>query len=103
MDQQVKNKKTLKGISNGKDIKHEDYLSTFQTNELLKKEVISLRSIDRRLSALKQSTIALTSMYDKKHLVDSTRCVPFGYQVEASRPLEEIEDAVEEIEDELLD
>ena len=73
-NQQVKNKKSpQKGGSKviaKKEIPRENYLTTLQTNELVKTDVISIRSIDHQLYTLKQSRTALTVMYDKMHVVE---------------------------------
>ena len=46
------------------DIKFDDYLKTLRTNSLVKKDVVSIRSMNHQLYTLNQPKIALTSFYD---------------------------------------
>jgi hypothetical protein len=50
--QEVKNKKTLKGVSNvvvKKDISHDDYETVLNTDKPINKEVTSIRSFNHQL------------------------------------------------------
>ena len=85
LSQQVSNKRTSQGVNE-------------EVVKSIKKEVINTRSIDHQLFTLTQTKIALTSMYDKMHLVDSIYCVICGHGVEAPRSVEELE-----LEDETID
>ena len=79
----VKKKKPLKEVSKvvvKKEISHNDYVKTLQTNEIFKRDVTSIRSFNHQLYILKQSKIALTSFYDKMKLVGENNCSPFGYK-----------------------
>jgi hypothetical protein len=47
LDERIKNKKTLKGLSkfiSQNDIKHDDYVKTLQTNAMVKKQVVSMQT-----------------------------------------------------------
>ena len=74
--------KKLKGASRAtikKEIKFEDYLETLRTNRLVKKDVVSIRSLNHQLYTLNQQKIALTSFYDKCILLNEVDLIPFGY------------------------
>ena len=43
------------------------------------KTITSIRSFNQQLFTYVQKKTALTSFYDKKHMVDNNTCVPFGY------------------------
>ena len=78
----LKNKKTLKGVSKAvvkNEITHADYERVYETNEPLKKHVTSLGSFNHNVVTDKAKKVALTSFYDKMHMVDANTCVPFGY------------------------
>jgi hypothetical protein len=80
---EVKNKKTLKGVSKTvvkKEIDHNDYVHVLETNEKIDKTVTSIRSFNHQLFTYAQNKTALTSFYDKMVMTDSNTCVPFGYQ-----------------------
>ena len=79
-----KNKKTLKGVSKAvvkNDIEHNDYVDVISTNNVIKKDVVSIRSFDHQLYTYKQPKIALTSFYDKMCMVSENDCLPFGYRL----------------------
>ena len=46
---------------------------------MVKKDVISIRSLDRQLYTLNQQKIALTSLCDKCILLSEVDCIRFGY------------------------
>ena len=101
LDQQHRNKNTLKGVSKvvvKREIQHDDYVNTLQTNEAPQKYVISIRIINHQLYTLKQTMTALTTMYDHMKMVDQINCIHFGYGIQVSRFVEE-----PDIEDELFD
>ena len=78
----MKNKKTLKGVSRAvvkNELTHQDYEQVFNTNIPLKKTVTSIRSFNHNVVTFGAEKFALTSFYDKMHMVDSNTCVPFGY------------------------
>ena len=80
---EIKNKKTLKGVSKvvvKNEIKHSDYVNTLKTNEIARRNVVSIRSFNHQLYTYKQNKIALTSFYDKMKMIDHINCVPYGYQ-----------------------
>jgi hypothetical protein len=84
LNNEVKNKKTLKGVSKTvvkKEINHKDYVHVLETNEKIDKTVTSIRSFNHQLFTYVQNKTALTSFYDKMHMVDNNTCVPFGYNV----------------------
>jgi hypothetical protein len=79
---EVKNKKTLKGVSKTvvkKEIDHKDYVHVLETNEKIDKTVTSIRSFNHQLFTYVQNKTALTSFYDKMHMIDSNHLVPFGF------------------------
>ena len=81
---EVKNKKTLKGVSKTvvkKEIDHKDYEHVLKTDEKIDKTVTSIRSFNHQLFTYVQNKTALTSFYDKMHMIDNNTCVPFGYNV----------------------
>ena len=78
----VKNKKTLKGVSKvvvKKQITHDDYETVLNTDKPINKEVTSIRSFNHQLFTYVQDKTALTSYYDKMKMTDRNTCVPFGY------------------------
>ena len=78
----IKNKKLLKGVSTAvvdKDITHENYVNTLQTNDSLVRNVSRIVSKDQQLYTIEQPKVALTSFYDKMKLLNSVDCVPYGY------------------------
>ena len=78
----VKNKKVLKGVSKTvvkKEIDHKDYVHVLNTDEKIDKTVTSIRSFNHQLFTYVQNKTALTSFYDKMHMVDNNTCVPFGF------------------------
>ena len=78
----VKNKKVLKGVSKTvvkKEIEHKDYVHVLNTDEKIDKTVTSIRSFNHQLFTYVQNKTALTSFYDKMHMVDNNTCVPFGF------------------------
>ena len=80
---QTINKKVLKGVSKAvvkNEITYNDYVNVLQKNEVLKKDVTSLRSFNHQLYTYRDNKIALTSYYDKMKMLDSINCVPFGYK-----------------------
>ena len=62
-----------------KEIDHKDYVHVLETNEKIDKTVTSIRSFNHQLFTYVQNKTALTSFYDKMHMIDSNTCVPFGY------------------------
>ena len=62
-----------------KEIKHDDYVNVIETNEALKKEVVSIRSFNHQLYTFKQQKIALTSFYDNMQMIDNSNCITYGY------------------------
>ena len=82
LDERTETSKKLKGASTTvikKDIKLDKYLNTLRTNRLIKKDVVSIRSMNRQVYTLNQPKIALTSFYDKCMLLNEVDCIPFGY------------------------
>ena len=80
--QEVKNKKTLKGVSKvvvKKEIKHQDYETVLNTDKPINKTVTSIRSFNHQLFTYVQNKTALTSYYDKMKMTDRNTCIPFGY------------------------
>ena len=79
---EVKNKKTLKGVSKTvvkNEIKHDDYVQVFNTDESISRKVTSIRSFNHQLFTYVQEKTALTSIYDKMKMIDSNTLIPFGY------------------------
>ena len=79
---ETKNKKVLKGVSKTvvkNEIEHKDYVHVLETNEPISKTVTSIRSFNHQLFTYVQNKTALTSFYDKMHMVDNNTCVPFGF------------------------
>ena len=75
-------RRTLKGLSQvviKKEIKHDKYANVTETNEALKKEVVSIRSFNHQLYTCKQHEIALTLFYDKMQMIDNINSIPYGY------------------------
>ena len=71
---EIKSKKTFKGESKvvvKKEIKHDDYVHAIETNEALRKEVVSISSFSHQLYSFKQQKIALTLFYDKMKMIDN--------------------------------
>ena len=62
-----------------KEIKLDDYLNTLRTNRLVKKDVVSISSMNHQLYTLNQPKLALASFYDKCTLLNEVDLVPFGY------------------------
>jgi hypothetical protein len=82
LDFEMKNKKTCKGVSKvvvDKEINNDDYKEVLNTNSILRKDVISIRSFNHKVFTIKQYKVALTSFYDKMRLESPIECVPFGY------------------------
>ena len=78
-----KDKKTRKGVQKSvvkKDITHAEYLKVLKTGETLSKEVIGFRSDNHVIYTTKTKKKALTSWYDKMHMIDEINNVPFGYK-----------------------
>ena len=72
----------MKGVSKTvvkKEIEHKDYEHVLETNEPISKTVTSIRSFNHQLFTYVQNKTALTSFYDKMHMVDYNTCVPFGF------------------------
>ena len=70
----IKSKKTLKGVSKvvvKKEINRDDYVNDIETNEALKKEVVSIRSVNHQLYTFKQQkkpdTVLLQDANDLQH------------------------------------
>jgi len=79
---EVKNKKTLKGVSKTtvkKEICHADYVNVLTTDKTEKRNVCSIRSFNHELFTFVQEKVALTSYYDKMKMLDYNTCVPFGF------------------------
>ena len=80
---EIKNKKTLKGVSKvvvKNEIKHSDYVNTLKTNEIARRNVVSIRSFNHQLYTYEQEKIALTSFYAKMKMLEHINCVPCGCQ-----------------------
>ena len=78
-----KNKKTLKGVSKAvvkNDIQHTDYVDVISKNNVVSKDVVSIRSFNHQLYTYTASKIALTSFYDKMCMINNIDCLPFGYK-----------------------
>ena len=76
------NTKKLKGVSKvvvKNEITHEDYNNVIETNEVIKRDVISIRSFNHQIYTNKMTKVALTSYYDKMKMINEIDCVPFGY------------------------
>jgi len=79
---EVKNKKTLKGVSKTtvkKEICHADYVNVLTTDKTESRNVCSIRSFNHELFTFVQEKVALTSYYDKMKMLDYNTCVPFGF------------------------
>ena len=73
-EQTIKNQKALKGVSKvvvKKDIAHDDYVKAVEKNEVIKKEVVSIRNFNHQSYTYKHSKIALNSWYDKMIMIDN--------------------------------
>jgi len=78
----TQNAKKLKKVSKvvvKKEITHNDYNNVLTTGESIKRDVIGFRSFNHQIYTVKTTKTALTSYYDKMHMLDSNTCVPFGY------------------------
>ena len=78
----IENKRICKGVSKAtvkKNITHDDYLNVFETDEPIKKDVVSIRSFNHQLFTYVNDKVALTSYYDKQYMVDNNTCLPYGY------------------------
>ena len=78
----LKNKKVLKGVSKAvvkKQINHDEYEKVLTTDKPINKTVTSIRSFNHQLFTYVQPKTALTSFYDKMHMIDNNTCVTFGY------------------------
>ena len=74
-------KKTRKGVSKvvvKKEIKHGNYVTVIETNEIVKHEVVSIRSFNHQLYTFKQQQLALTLFYDKMQMLGNINCIPYG-------------------------
>ncbi len=74
--------KTLKGVSKvvvKNEIDHEDYTHVLETNDPVKRNVVSIRSFNHQLCTHTQEKIASANFYDKMEMIDRVYCVPFGY------------------------
>jgi len=72
----------LKGVSKvvvKKEIQHNDYNNVLKTGQVIKKDVVGIRSFNHQLYTVKTNKTALTSYYDKMYMPDNNNCVPFGY------------------------
>ncbi len=79
---EIKNKKTLKGISKTtvkNEISHKDYTDVLENNETKTRQVYSIRSFNHELFTYTQNKIALTSWSDKSYLIDGNNSTPYGY------------------------
>ncbi len=61
------------------EFQHDNYVIAMKTNELLRRNVLSLRSQDNRIRSINNENIAFNSFYYKMQLIDSINYVPFGY------------------------
>ena len=80
---EIINKKVLKGVSKAvvkNEITYNDYVNVLETNEIVKKNVTSIRSFNHQLYTYRDNKVALTSYYDKMKMIDSINCVPYGYK-----------------------
>ena len=76
------NTKKLKGVSTvvvKNETTHEDYNNVVETNDVVKRDAISIRSFDHQIYTNKMTKVALTSYYDKMKMIHEIDCVPFGY------------------------
>ena len=74
-------KKTRKGVPKvvvKKEIKHGNYVTVIETNEIVKHEVVSIRSFNHQLYTFKQQQLALTLFYDKMQMLGNINCIPYG-------------------------
>jgi len=77
------NSKKLKGINKAvvkKQISHNDFRTTLETNTIIKREVTRIASINHNVYTYQQTKNALTSFYDKMYMIDCINCVPHGYK-----------------------
>ena len=82
VDKHKQNCKKMKGISKvvvKKEIKHADFVNTLNSNQILKRDNVNFKSFNHQVYTITQSKIAVTSFYDKMHLIDSIHTVQFGY------------------------
>ena len=83
---QIKNKKTLKGVSKvvvKNEIKHDDYVHVLNTDEKVCRNVMSIGSFRHQIYSYSRTKVALTNFYDKMVMTDAFNCVPFGYRGQA--------------------
>lgn len=79
---EIKNKKTLKGISKivvKNEIEHTHYENVLNTNKKEKRNVCSIRSFNHELFTYTQNKIALSCWYDKMQLINNNECIPYGF------------------------
>ena len=62
-----------------KEIRHEDFVNTLNSNQIFKRDHVNFRSVAHQVYTITQSKIAFTSFYGKMHLIDSIHTVPYGY------------------------
>jgi GMP synthase PP-ATPase subunit len=82
VDKHKQNCKKMKGVSKvvvKKEIKHEDFVNNLNSNQLIQRDFVNVRSFSHQVYTITQSKIASTSFYDKAHLIDSIHNVQFGY------------------------
>ena len=63
-----------------KDINIDDYSESLRTNRWVKKDVVSIRSMNHQLYTLNQQKIDLTSFYDKCILLNEVDLLLVGYK-----------------------
>ena len=74
----------MKGVSKPvvkNEIDHSDYVNVLETNDTIKRDVVSIRSFDHQLYTYRtKDKVALTSYDDKMYMIDGINRVPFGYK-----------------------
>ena len=78
------NSKKLKGVNKAvvkkKQITHNDFKTTLETNKTIKREVARIASFIHDVYSYQQEKIALTSFYDKMNMIDNVNCLLHGIQ-----------------------
>ena len=59
-----------------KDTNHDNYVNVLETNDGVKRDVMSIRSFKHEICTYKQNKVALTSFYDNMRMVDSMNISP---------------------------
>ena len=82
-DDTFKNTKKSKGVSKyvaKHPITHDTYMDTMKANEMLSRDVVSLRSKDYMIRTIKNTNNVVNSFYDKMQLTNAIECKQFGYE-----------------------